>query len=205
MTSSPPVRSGFWLLSLLLLASWTQTLQADPQRYALVVGVREYPISRSLTPLEFTEPDASEISAALKTGGFEVTLMTQAASEGRNNRRFAPNAALIRKQFADLVATPFLEKEDCLIIVLEGHGIQLPSKADETKHTFYFCPADASIEGLIYSEDVKDRHNLVSVPELYETLKKSAAGVKLLVVDSCRNNPNKPSAIRSAKTLTRPT
>ena len=178
--------------------------QRTSRRYALIVGVREYPLSEKLPHLAFAEPDADVLAAALRTQGYKVTVMTQTHAKTPNNQRYSPNADFIRKEFEGLVATPFLRDRDCILVIFAGHGIQLKSRSDARKTAFYFCPADAKIDELQHLEDVTDRHNLIKVDELYHTLEGAKAGLKLLVVDACRNDPTKPDTFRSANSLTRP-
>src|SRR5688572_26967226 len=75
------------------------------ERYALLVGVREYAEARELRPLNFSEADVTALSQVLKDSGYKqanVVLMTQTA--GAANTRFLPIKARIRKELALLVS-----------------------------------------------------------------------------------------------------
>ena len=63
---------------------------------------------------------------------------------------------------------------DTVVVGLSGHGLQYDDEA-------YFCPSDA--------KPVKSRaaDTMVSMKSLYDELKGSSAGVKVLLVDACRN------------------
>ena len=202
-----------WLIGFALLGGLSPTVSAEPHRYALVVGVRSYPAAENLPTLNYTEADAHRVAEVLGAGGFDVTLMTQSHSRATKQDGLAPNAAFIRKQFSLLAKTPGLQADDLLVVVLNGHGIGLQSRANRKNVTFYFCPADASLQGLEYSEDVEQRQknpeefeqtNLIPIQELYQTLNQSAAGVKLLILDACRNDPTQEKLFRSANSVTRP-
>lgn len=190
-----------WLTVMLFL---TGAIQAEPRRYALVVGVREYPASEKLVKLPYAETDATELAATLEATGYQVVLMTQTAAQGEDRLRFAPTEKFIRQEFERLIKKPFLQETDCVLVILAGHGIQLASKTDAEKQTYYFCPADAEIDSLQFAEEVQPQHNLIPVDSIYSTLKNCAAGVRLLVVDACRNDPNKPAEFRSSLSVTRP-
>ena len=178
--------------------------QAGSDRFALVVGVREYPVSPEVLPkLAYAEKDASTLAETLTGKGYNVTLMTHQAAAEKDIPRLSPTATYIKTELGNICNTPYLDQDDCLIVILAGHGIQLPSKEDPKKFTWYFCAADSDIKDLKHAEDVTDKHHLLQIEELYASLKNCKAGVKLLVVDACRNDPADSGPFRSA-TGTRP-
>ena len=199
-----------WIwISLVAIASATggflQAQDRAPRRYALVVGVQQYRPQQDLPTLPYTERDADRMAAVLTDKGFQVTLMTQTLAREKKQIRFQPMASLIRDEFKALVETPFLGPKDVVVVALAGHGVQFNSRDAKNKQAaFYFCPADADIRKLQHSEDVQDKHNLVSVDELYATLDKAKAGVRLLLVDSCRVDPSQAATSRDPSSITRP-
>jgi formylglycine-generating enzyme required for sulfatase activity len=64
------------------------------------------------------------------------------------------------------------------VLAFAGHGLQFQGAADA-----YFCPADAR-------PFADEAATMVSVSQVYRELEKSFAGVKVLFVDACRNDPD---------------
>ena len=141
------------------------------ERYALLIAVRQYD-KNELRDLPYAEDDVTALAEVLRKAGYKrVILMTQ--TEGANQARFLPLAANIRKTLKG-----FLEDrtaDDSVLIAFAGHGVQFKGE-DES----YFCPMDAKLE---------DRESLLSLGEVYKELEGSEAGMRLLVVDACRNDP----------------
>jgi formylglycine-generating enzyme required for sulfatase activity len=73
-----------------------------------------------------------------------------------------------------------LEEQDSILVALAGHGIQFRGEAES-----YFCPAGAKLS---------DRATLIPLGDLYKELETSRAGLKLLLVDACRNDPQSDNA-----------
>lgn len=180
----------------LVLANTSVAQSAKPaagEKYALLVGVREYPKS-SLRRLDFAERDVEDLAKALRDAGFpdnNVRVLTQ--TRGRSNLRLMPDADNIRVAL-DLVLkgrTP----NDTVLIALSGHGIQLRGSQEH-----YFCPMDAKLD---------KRETLIPLRELYDKLEDKGerggckAKVKLLFVDACRNDPGQDAA-KGTESVTRP-
>ncbi len=142
-------------------------------RYALLVGVRKYD-PNELHALAFAEPDVVDLAGALMAGGYtagNVVLMTQTV--GAEDTRFLPLGAHIRKELHLLLST--LDENDSVIIALAGHGVQFQGEAES-----YFCPLDARLS---------DRSTLIPLSEIYKAIESSRAGLKILLVDACRDDP----------------
>ena len=81
-----------------------------------------------------------------------------------------------------------------MVVALAGHGVQFQNDTAS-----YFCASDAK---------VNDKTTLISLDEIYKELDKSGAGLKLLLVDACRNDPlSDNSRVRSTvrlESVTRP-
>ena len=152
------------------LAALLQTAPAsadEPKRYAVLIGVNEYDHPR-LPGLRFSVNDATELAAVLKPAGYDVTLLADTAGQ-------KPTKANIDKA---LKAT--LEKcrpGDTVVVTFSGHGLQFKGTTDA-----FFCPSDAR-------PSVNGKDSLVSLSKLYADMNDSFAGVKLLLVDACRNDP----------------
>jgi len=134
-------------------------------RYALLAGVNDYDHG-NLQKLNYAVNDVAELADVLKSAGYSVTLLT-----GTNASK-----ATIEVALKDLV-TKFA-RGDTLLVGLAGHGFQFEGDDDS-----YFCPVDGRP-----SKDRKD--SLVSIRWVFDRLERdAAAGVKLVLVDACRNDP----------------
>ena len=196
-------------LCLMLVATVLLSFPIRPaeagKRYALVVGVKKYRSNQPLPELAYTENDATEFAKLLKQGGYDVTLMTQ--TEGRMDGKdvFLPTASYIRDQIDAILGSQFLKSDDLVLVALTGHGVQYElTSGDKKTGKFYFCPADADVSKLKSAKEITAANNLLDLAELYQNLERCKAGGKLLLVDACRNDPTKPSLVRSTSSVTLP-
>jgi hypothetical protein len=145
---------------------------ADPSgvKYAIVIGVGEYEHPR-FRPLKFAENDVAELGQTLEAGGFRVTQLSD--TPGARDARLKPNRGNILRELDRVLAA--CTKRDLVLIALSGHGLQ-PSGSKEN----FFCPADARAQDLA---------TLIGMSDLYERLDRSAAEVKLILADACRDDP----------------
>jgi formylglycine-generating enzyme required for sulfatase activity len=154
-----------------VLPGWTQTERG--KKHALVVGVRGYDSSK-LRTLKYTENDAEKLAEVLeKRGGFSVRVLT--TSRGQKRKADAPTVDNLRAAIAALLADR--KRDDTVLVALSGHGIQ--SKVKDRDESF-FCPCDAQLN---------DNRKLLALGQLFRDLDDCGAGVKLLLVDACRNDP----------------
>src|SRR5262245_50891093 len=128
MNSALPLRTlGVLTLGLLLTAAARadqspKPLAAKGERYALLVGVRQYD-RNELRNLKYSEPDVVELAGVLKDAGYRpenVVLMTQ--TRAADNIRFLPLAANIRRELHLLLRNR--SRYDSVVVVLAGHGVQ---------------------------------------------------------------------------------
>jgi tetratricopeptide (TPR) repeat protein len=144
------------------------------KRHALLVGVRDYEHNK-LATLQFTENDVTELARLLRPAGYAVTLLCD--SEGEKAPQRKPTARNIRAALKELLAGK--GKHDTLLVALAGHGLQRSVKEEgKERDESYFCPCDAQLN---------DSARLISLKQLFEDLDDCGAGVKLLLVDACRN------------------
>jgi tetratricopeptide (TPR) repeat protein len=144
------------------------------KRHALLVGVRDYEHNK-LATLQFTENDVTELARLLRPAGYAVTLLCDSEGEKAPQRR--PTARNIRAALKELLAGK--GKHDTLLVALAGHGLQRSVKEEgKERDESYFCPCDAQLN---------DSARLISLKQLFEDLDDCGAGVKLLLVDACRN------------------
>ncbi len=133
--------------------------QDSGKRIALVVGNSKY-LSR---PLRNPINDANDVSAALKSSGFEVIDLRDATLQQMR--------AGVR-QFGDR-----LINNDVGLVYYSGHGV-------EVKGRNYFIPVNADIQR---EDEIADQGLDVSL--VLEKMSTAGKGVNILIVDACRDDP----------------
>jgi formylglycine-generating enzyme required for sulfatase activity len=142
------------------------------KKYAVLVGVNHYEHDK-LPPLKYAENDVVALGAILAKHEYEVTLLT--AADGAKKPDRLPTKANIDAHIKRVLDK--FRRGDLAVVALAGHGLQFEGKPDA-----FFCPSDA--------RPFPDKTDtLVSLAQIHEEMKKSFAGVKLLLVDACRNDP----------------
>lgn len=141
---------------------------AEPKKYALLVGVNKYEHAK-LQPLQYAVNDATELKSVLEEASYKVVLLT-------NDTETKPTRDAINKSIRDLLRQA--QNGDTVVMAFAGHGLQFEGDKDS-----YFCPIDARP----FKDEIK---TLVSMGDLYAELDKSFAGVKILLVDACRDDPD---------------
>jgi uncharacterized caspase-like protein len=173
---SPRPVSVLALAAALALPLAARADQPPGDRYALLVGVHKYTEAKELRPLPFAENDMTEMAAVLQEKGFRaenVVTLSQAQAKTKDDPRFAPMKVRILKELHLLLE--HRSPADTVIVALAGHGVHFPGDPAS-----YFCPADA---------DLTKRETLLSLKEVYDELANCKVGVRLLLVDACRNDP----------------
>ena len=161
----------YWQMTALQWPSLVQAQDTPVRKYAILVGVREYDRNQ-LKNLPFAENDVAELAVILSQSGFRrVELLTQ--TEGAKKSRSLPMAKTIREAISGILEDR--QKNDVVLIAFAGHGVQFKGENEN-----FFCPMDAVLT---------DRSTLISLTDVYEQLKLSNAGAKMLLVDACRNDP----------------
>ena len=114
------------------------------------------------------------LAQVLRGAGYKrVVLMTEAEAVARRDNDLLPTGKNVRSQLKALLEDR--KPGDSVVLAFSGHGIQ---PRDQPAN--YFCPMDA---------DVTDLTTLVPLTEVYKALEDCPAGMKLLLVDACRNDP----------------
>ncbi|QEH38794.1 Tetratricopeptide repeat protein [Aquisphaera giovannonii] len=169
-------RGGLWAtLGLVALLGTASPSRGDT--YAFLVGVSEYERKDELKALRFASDDVIAFAGVLRNAGVparNIVLM----HDRQSNPRFRPSGKNIQREFHLLLAT--LEPDDSLVVAMAGHGVEV-GQAGES----FFLPADA---------DLKDPATLINIKAINEEIEKSQAGLKLLLVDACRNDPEADNA-----------
>jgi hypothetical protein len=137
------------------------------RRVALVIGNAEY---QSTAALPNPANDAQDMAAALREVGFEVIVET-------NVNKRALETALAR--FGRLS-----QGADAALFYYAGHGIQYRGRN-------YLVPVDARLE-----DEFSVNYELTRLDDVLFAVSQ-ASGVKLLILDACRNNPLADRLIRS--------
>jgi hypothetical protein len=167
-----------WALVLLLGACVVATVStlggaSADSRIALVIGNSQY---LNTPPLTNPGNDASDVAAALSSIGFKVSLRLDASK-----RTFDQALA----QFSRDAKTA-----DAALFYYAGHGMQFQGRN-------YLMPVDAELR-----DEVSLRYEMTTVDEVKDALGASK-GVKILVLDSCRDNPLANQLVRSITVTTR--
>ena len=155
------------LLLLLLLAAPARPVQAAG-RVALVVGNSAYEhIGRLPNP----ENDATDLDAALRRLGFEVTVVRDA---DRTAMTGALRAFTRRSAGADVA-----------LVFYAGHGVEMDG-------VNYLLPVNARLE-----RDTDVRFETVTLDDMLAST--AGAGLRLVILDACRNNPLARSMQRTVR------
>jgi uncharacterized caspase-like protein len=139
---------------------------AVDRRVALVIGNASY---KSAAKLRNPLNDADDISVALKRVGFQVI-------DGRDLDWHGMRGALIG--FARL-----LQEAEAGLFYYAGHGLQVNGKN-------YLVPIDAEVE-----DESAVALELIKLDDVVDALR-NTSGVRLLVLDACRQNPFTERLIR---------
>jgi WD40 repeat protein len=151
---------------------------AEPTRppaghYALLVGVSRYG-HNSLRPLQYSVRDVEGLAAVLRSRGYaneNVWLMTHTAAA--DDPRWFPSRTNVLANLDLLMRDR--SSADTILVAFAGHGVQFRDDPET-----YFCPVDG---------DLHRKETLLPLSEVYARLKRSQAGVKVVLVDACRNDP----------------
>lgn len=154
----------FASLSILLTFAFVLPGIAAEARHALIIGNNAYENAR---PLLNPGNDASDMASLLRKLGFHVTLRTDA--DLRTMR-----GAL--REFVDRL--PTTDDPDAVALVyFAGHGVQIGGKN-------FLIPVDAEM-----ARDYEVPDETLSMDSIMSALESAGAGLNLLILDCCRNNP----------------
>lgn len=140
-----------------------QALPGSEQRIALVIGNSKY---QNATPLPNPDNDAQSVAELLNTAGFEVIAATD-VTQNDMIRVMQDFSAKITASGPNTVA----------MIYYAGHGVQVAGEN-------YLIPVDARIA--TPSDLVNNSLRLV---DLMATLESIPSRLRIVMLDSCRNNP----------------
>jgi len=161
MTTSPALAPLVALLAIILSGS---PGFGQESRHALVIGNNAY---EHVRPLLNPGNDARAFAGSLESVGFEVSLLIDGTlTQTREALR----------TFIDRLPT---EKDDSSValVYFAGHGVQIGG-------TNYLIPVDAAM-----ARDYEVPDETLGMDSVMRALESAGAGLNLLVLDCCRNNP----------------
>ncbi len=133
--------------------------QASQKRVALVVGNSDYEFVSNLTN---PSNDAEDLAASFERLGFDVTMGVD--MDYRKMR-------LALRDFAQTA-----ENADVAVVYFAGHGVEI-------ENTNYLIPVNAELK-----RDTDVEFEAIRLDAVVNALS-SAKGLKIVLVDACRNNP----------------
>ena len=141
------------------------------QRAALVIGNGAY---RSVTPLVNPANDASDMAASLGRIGYDVTLVKDGDLQAMNDglRAFLRNA----------------DHADSVVVFYSGHGVQVKGRN-------YLIPVSAKI-----TDELDLDTQTLSLDKLLDLVDGASPKVKIVILDSCRDNPLTHALVRGGGT-----
>ncbi len=153
----------FICLAVACLASLAINSALAEKRLALVIGINDY---KEVPKLEKAVGDADAIGDKLEKLGFQVT-------KALNPDRRALNLAL-SKLYGEI------EPGDTVLVHYSGHGIEIAGQN-------FLLPADIPAPETGQEDLLKSESLPLSM--LVDTLGEKGAGVRILIIDACRDNP----------------
>lgn len=161
------------------------------KKYALLVGINRYQ-HKKMPDLLYAVNDARKLGEVLAKAGFAVTILSD--ETGKDDPHQQPTKANIERHLQEVLEK--CQRGDLVVVALAGHGLQFEKKDNDDKDDCYFCPQDA--------RPFRDQVNtLVSLGQIYGQMERSFAGMKMLLVDACRDDPDATRGTRGGVTADR--
>src|SRR5262249_7281907 len=157
---------------------------ATGRKYAFLVACSGY-TAGEFRKLPGTVKEMKDFRQTLIDSGWPASNIVFLHDDTKDRRIHSTKKTILRKLDSFLGR---LEKEDTLVIALNGHGLHF--KGDKVG---YFVPVDGEVE---------DRTTLVPMDGkggVFDKLKGAKAERKLLLVNACRNDPLDEKAFAAKK------
>ena len=168
------MRRNLSLISLLCAVFLAQVAPCmADKRVALIIGNSNY---KNTALLPNPQNDAADVAQALRVIGFQVTLKVDA-----EKRQMDQAVAQFARDANDA---------DAALFYYAGHGMQFQGRN-------YVMPVDAELQ-----DEISLRYEMTAIDDVKAALERSN-GVKIMVLDACRNNPLAAKLVRSISTVTR--
>jgi len=160
--------------------------QESGKKLALLVGIDKYPSGSGFSSLPFPQRDVDQLAGVLLAAGYrpEHVRVLTLEKGSKEDPSFLPIGQNILTEFRLLAEDR--KPEDSLLVALVGHGLTRRIKVKDAlgneveRSNGFFCPLNA---------DIRDTKSMIALDDLYATLEQSKAGVKVMLVDACRDNP----------------
>lgn len=163
-------------------ATTPPTRPLAPKKWLLSIGIDKY---SNLPDLKYCSKDVSLIAERFKGLGFRNEHVVQLDTVNpKNNKPIKKNIEghLKRLFSGELVSTKNgvtavprrIAENDIVVVVFSGHGVMIGGQS-------FFCPSDANLA---------DEKTLISMDKVYSEMESISNGLRLLVVDACRDVPN---------------
>lgn len=166
---------------------------SHPRNHVFLVGVTLYPMAKQSTDrlvvanfsdLSFCVRDMECLKSALIESRFCRDEDVQMLVSGAGNEN-EPTEENVSAAFDALLKK--IQPGDRVLVAFSGHGISLPLEGNANRSEDYLCCADADV---VYNSSIgrfARKDGIIPRKELEEALDQSAAGVKLVFIDACRN------------------
>ena len=156
-------------ISISILALQSFASEQDMQRFALVIGNKNY----TTAPLKHSANDANAIADSLTSMGFRVSLLKDS------------NLSDLTTQVQQFYARVEKDrhKKKLALIYYAGHAIQV-------NHHNYIVPLGMQFEN--YSQFMS---GLYKIDSLFAEINKSGNLQNIIILDACRNNPFESNVI----------
>jgi hypothetical protein len=174
LTMNKLTSSWLAVLSGILLALLSANAAWAERRVALIIGNSQYQDSSLV--LFNPKNDAQDVAASLRNLGFEVILKIDAGKRDFD---------LAMAQFARLATSA-----DTALFYFAGHALQHQGQN-------YLMPTDAQL-----TDEISLRYQMVSLDDVRLGLGRGS-GVKIMILDACRNNPMADRLNRGRTDVTR--
>jgi len=155
-------------------------------RYALVYGIKNYPIPSGGAGLLYTVKDADSIASILTTQGWTVNEYTDTGT--------GTDSVTKEKIRAAIVALATVASDSTILIYYSGHGTYVDSSWGSDYYPrysgAYICPYDSveSTPGLSYGYiDSSTVANLISPSELQTWIAQAGTRNVIVILDSCNS------------------
>jgi hypothetical protein len=152
-----------------------ETATAQPNLYALVIGVSDF--ANSKMNLKFPNADAHAISNALELGAQNLFPDRYCIYTITSDSTSTPNKENIKKVFDEIAKKA--NSEDILVLYIAGHGIN-------TNGEFYFLTADAKSANSDAYQDIQIlQSTAISTSEWVEWINSIPALKQVMIIDAC--------------------
>lgn len=174
------------VLFALLAAGCSNTIATPANRYALVIGVQDYPADTS--DLSYPDDDADSMATLLESTGWTVTKRLIATSDAGIATDGSPTRANIESAIGDFANYVGSDTESTILVYYSGHGSTTPDNS-----TAYLIPYDGLYNTgskttggeWIASYDDTTQANWITPAQMTTMMGDIGAKNRILILDSC--------------------